>query len=480
MPADWEAWLDGEGVPDGTPYLIAPDWGYDAALNGYFHRPGGLEEPLKTSSNRAYALERFLNFLHVSRGGKGWRDATEEDHRAFQYWRRRDGAGPLVDGPTWSQEVALVHQFYVWAKGKKLTGASPIPLRARRDPPPEVAIMKSSGRAEEDEGVPASYAHDGGQESLEWLPAAEYRRWRDVGVRGYTAQGLPDPGFRGRWAARNAAYTDLMVRTGMRITEQSSLTLVELPTEPGPGYRRFWLPGAVAKGGSARWVYVPASVRRDLADYVEFDRSMVVKEAQAERRYEAIRRPLVIEDPKRPLVARATSGALRGRRLDVRGVKPLERYRLLVEGADGLEPAMFWLGEGGMPLAVSTWKDMFTTANARCRAQGVKERAHAHALRHTFAVITLEQLQRGHIKALAEMNLEQRWHYQKIFGDPSDWVRRRLGHTSQVTTLIYLHALQELEMETRMALVPDAWEDPRDTAPGLIGSEAKPTDLDRV
>ena len=34
----------------------------------------------------------------------------------------------------------------------------------------------------------------------------------------------------------------------------------------------------------------------------------------------------------------------------------------------------------------------------------------------------------------------------------------RLGHRSVGTTQIYLHALQELEMETRMALVPDTWE----------------------
>jgi integrase len=99
---------------------------------------------------------------------------------------------------------------------------------------------------------------------------------------------------------------------------------------------------------------------------------------------------------------------------------------------------------------------------------------HAHLLRHTFAVVTLEQLQRGHIAALAEMNPDQRGHYTRIFGDPLDWVRRRLGHRSVLTTVIYLHALQELEMETRMALVPDLWEDPRDTPLELVGDDAEP------
>jgi hypothetical protein len=34
----------------------------------------------------------------------------------------------------------------------------------------------------------------------------------------------------------------------------------------------------------------------------------------------------------------------------------------------------------------------------------------------------------------------------------------RLGHRSIQTTQIYMHTLNELEMETRMMLVPDGWE----------------------
>jgi integrase len=266
-----------------------------------------------------------------------------------------------------------------------------------------------------------------------------------------------------------------MVRTGMRISEQSLLTVFEMAlADRGAGYRRFWLPEAIAKGGSSRWVYVPGGVRRDLREYAEFDRSLVVQEAQADGRYEKIRRPLVIADPTQPHLAVRTSGATRGEQVDIRKLKAPERYRLLADTEAGLEPAMFWLGESGMPIAVSTWKDLFTDANQRCEEAGIPERAHAHLLRHTFAVITLEQLQRGHIKALGELNEDQRLHYTRIFGDPLDWVRRRLGHVSQVTTVKYLHALQELEMATRMALVPDGWEDPRDTSLPALGASEKP------
>ena len=37
--------------------------------------------------------------------------------------------------------------------------------------------------------------------------------------------------------------------------------------------------------------------------------------------------------------------------------------------------------------------------------------------------------------------------------------------------MIYLNALAELEMRTRMALVPDGWEDPRDTPLTVLSAE---------
>jgi integrase len=262
-----------------------------------------------------------------------------------------------------------------------------------------------------------------------------------------------------------------MVRTGLRLSEQASLTVFEVPLDRGlGGYQRFWLPTAIAKGRSARWVYVPESVVADLAGYAVLDRTDVIEQARAAGRYDQLRNPLVVPDADTPVAAQSGSGVRT--RVKVANLGPDERRRLLVDGPDGLEPAAFWLSEFGTPLAISTWKDLFATANKRCRRVGVPLTAHAHLLRHTFAVVTLEQLQRGHIAALAELNVEQRGHWTQIFGDPLDWVRRRLGHRSAVTTQIYLHALSELEMETRMALVPTDWEDPRSTPLNALAEPA--------
>ncbi|MFF5297893.1 integrase [Streptomyces sp. NPDC013161] len=474
-PEEWELWLDDQGIPDGTPYLLSPRFVYDVNPNSYLHRVDYLEGPLNSQRNRARALAGYFTFLHQARGASDWRDATEDDHRAYRHWRRRDAKGPRIDGSTWSQDTSHVFQFYKHAKKKSWVAEIPMALREAKE---RSGSPRGRRSADEVEKVPASYAHDEAGTRIEWLPAPSYRRWRDVGVRGYDAQGLPREHFRGRWASRNAAFTDMLVRTGMRLEEQGTLLKSEIPLGEGPaGYSKFWLPKSIAKRESGRWLYEPASTRRDLTAYAVEDRAWVVEEARDAGRYRRIRRPLVIADPELPHLAQYTSGATVGQRVDVRLLGPLERRRLLVDTEEGLEPAMFWLGEHGMPLSLSTWKDMFTAANERCEAAGLEERAHAHLCRHTFAVITLEQLQRGHLAALGEMNPAQRLHYQRIFGDPMDWVRCRLGHSSQLSTLIYLHALQELEMETRMALVPDTWEDPRDTPLDALGDEKPPADL---
>ena len=178
---------------------------------------------------------------------------------------------------------------------------------------------------------------------------------------------------------------------------------------------------------------------------------------------------MVVEDPGRPVVSQLVGGLRR--RVKIADLDPSERVRVLIGGPDGLEPAAFWFGEHGQPLSVSAWKGLFRDANSRCAAAGVAVNCHAHLLRHTFAVVTLEQLQRGHIAALSELTVDQRGHYTRVFGDPLDWVRRRLGHRSVVTTQIYLHALAELEMQTRMVLVPDDWEDPRESPATLASND---------
>jgi site-specific recombinase XerD len=458
LTTDWPEWLRRSDTLPGTPFLIGPSFDYDIELNAFFCSAEMQSRAHNTQAGYARDLAAFLNFTLSARDRCDWRDVDESDHVAYWRWRRMDPDGPQVKGATWDREVAAADKFFQWQVDAGRLLVNPVPHRVRRIMP----IYSGYTCKGSSSTVPATYSHDRESERVEWLPPESYRRWRDVGLRGYGADGLPDSRFRGRWAARNATFCDLMVRTGLRLSEQASLTVFEVPQDRGlGGYQRFWLPTAIAKGRSARWVYVPESVVADLVGYAVVDRAEVIELARAAGRYDQVRNPVVVQDPNIAVAVQFGSGVRT--RVKVANLGPAERRRLLVDGPNGLEPASFWLSELGTPLAISTWKDMFASANKRCGRAGIPLTAHAHLLRHTFAVVTLEQLQRGHIAALGELNAEQRGHWRQIFGDPLDWVRRRLGHRSAVTTQIYLHALSELEMETRMALVPTDWEDPRNT-----------------
>lgn len=461
LRAGWQTWQSRAAIPVGTPYLMSPEFGYDIELNAFFYSVEMLVSALTTRVGYARDVKAFLNFLTLSRGGCDWRDASEEDHRAYLVWRREDRAGPHVSDGTWDREVSALNRFYKWQTARGHVPANPIPQRSQRTAP------GYSRRGDASRETAATYSHGRRSERIEWFPAESYRLWRDVGIRGYTATGVPDPTFRGRWASRNSVFVDLMVRTGLRLSEQSSLLLSEIPEQRGiSGYQRLWLPASIAKGGSARWIYLPSSVSRDLATYIRLDRGEVVDAARAAGRYDHLDGSSWVVEQGSGVARRSHGNAA----VKVEQLTPSERRLLFVETEDGLEPAALWLSEYGLPVSVSTWKDMFTQANRRCTGHGVDLHGHAHMLRHTFAVLTLEQMQRGHIASLSKLTPEQRGYYTRIFGDPLDWVRQRLGHRSVVTTQIYLHALEQLEMETRMALISDTWEDPRDPRALAVGT----------
>jgi len=52
--------------------------------------------------------------------------------------------------------------------------------------------------------------------NVKWLTPRPYRMRRDVGLRGYAADLRRDPSWRGRHDGRNAAYSDLLLGSGLR------------------------------------------------------------------------------------------------------------------------------------------------------------------------------------------------------------------------------------------------------------------------
>ncbi len=340
-------------------------------LNGYFTGTWLRASPKNTQAAVAYDLKKWLDFVASSRDRPTWRDATTEDRAAFEQWRRKDPRGPRIASTTWDREVATVNGFYQWAVRQGHVPGNPLvqrPSRARRRSVNEPAAQ-----------TPAEASHLGPRRDLEWLTPVMYRCWRDVGVRGFTSDGLPDRSFRGRYASRNAAFTDMLIRTSLRISEQVALSLFDLPELTHAMVNaRTWLPNAVAKNGSGRAIYIPASVLKDVRDYIETERADAVAAARAAGLYDRIHDPLIVEDRQldRVRVGRQWVG--------VAQLDPGERRRLLVRTDHGLEPAALWLTGRGTPATVSAWQQVFKDAKTRCARHAVRIRCHPHALRHSF------------------------------------------------------------------------------------------------
>jgi hypothetical protein len=207
--------------------------------------------------------------------------------------------------------------------------------------------------------------------NVKWLTPRTYRLWRDVGVLGYDADQQPDSTWRGRNDARNAAFTDLLFSSGLRLREGGCLLTLEVPDAVG-GHRYYegTVAASVAKRRERMFYVSAASVAR-VAAYAATTRRQAVRAAQRRGGYDRL--------PGRLTVTKVGSGATR--RLtwrDERGrtgsaatntIGPAERMRLFVEGEHGgLEPLWLWLTEGGMPMAYQSWEKVFDAADARVAA----------------------------------------------------------------------------------------------------------------
>jgi hypothetical protein len=197
-----------------------------------------------------------------------------------------------------------------------------------------------------------------------------YRLWRHIGLLGYDAAGQPEPSWRGRNDGRNAAFTDLLFSSGLRLREGGCLLTLEVPDAAGGhGYYEGTVAGAVAKRRQ-RMFYASAAALRRVAAYAATTRAEAVRRARRRRRYEQVPGKLIVTrigHGTRPRLAWRDEHA-RAADVPLGAISPDERMRLFTVGEDGLEPLWLWLGESGMPMAYESWEKVFDAANARVAA----------------------------------------------------------------------------------------------------------------
>ena len=391
---------------------------------------------LSLNSQISYAYDLRLHFSFLSSQGINWRDATEEHLVDFEYWRRRDEHNPRrVGGAKFARELTACRRFYEWQEKRGVISRSPVEVRAvpQRDGSfVEVARLQPSNRR---------------SVQMKWLTPAAYRQWCNVGLAGYCSDDSYDGSWRGRNASRNMAFAETMWSSGLRLREGATLLFAELPSTESSAYPSARLGEAVAKGrGRDYWISRQALAA--IRTYRNWSRAEAVRRAQDQGRYDDVAGIMiqVSVTSHRQLIYKDLHGNEGMVSLD--SLHADERHKVFVEGEHGLEPAMVWLSEAGLPMPHTTWQKVFQVANARCEAQGLKDRScHPHALRHSFALRWLCVFLHAHDRRFG-LTPQERDEFRRTFGDAYTMVSQLLGHSSkEVTEQIYLEPARDLPLE---------------------------------
>jgi integrase len=437
---DLSAWIRSHDGVSGQPFLLGPNGHPDLRVNAFFGSPRMRALDPDTWRKYGYALGVWLNFLETRR--VSWDQATPEDLEAFKVWRLADDRNParVKTGTFAKGSLAALRAFYGWAAATyKVT--SPILTR-------EVQVRGRYGLepVEQAEVMPSGIR----EQDVKWLDPAGYRRWRDVGLRGFGLDGLEDPTWRGRNEQRDAAFADGLYETGLRLQEWASVLDLELPADdPTRGYATRWLAAACAKGKVARRYWLPRVALTEVLSYGEGERALAVHRAQRKGRYERLHSVRVVErvyaDGR--LKLRKAGGEEETVPLDE--LTPEARLRLFRRVDGELEPLAVWLNEDGLPRQKKAWEKTFERANARLERLGlIGFRAEPHHLRHSFALKWYSVGKLLYEARFAHLDGEELRDFRAQFGDTWQLVALLLGHRDPRTTMgVYLEPFRALDVE---------------------------------
>lgn len=418
------------GLTAGLPFLLRPDGSPDIDVLAFCASPTFKLLTEQTRESYAKDLRLFLSFLDSQ--SIDWREATWSDLLDYEHWRRRDPSNPYaISGAKMARELAACRKFYDWQQARGLLTQTPFTTNFTAN------------------GVELSrlQTKDARRTRVKWLTPRAYRQWLHVGLEGALPDSRLDPSWRGRSEGRNAALAELLWTSGLRLREAGTLLLDELPSpDPTSQYLRARVGQSVAKG-RGRDFWMSSAARQQIESYCRSTRAMLVARAQAAGTYTAM--PSAIIATHKPgnrltLVETDTSAV---REVTFDQLTTGERRRLLIEGPQGLEPAMLFLTETGLPLRYESWEAVFKQASLRCQRLAVPVTCHPHMLRHSFALRMLVTLIHAFDRRLG-LSEDERKDYRLLFGDPWVLVQTLLGHAHPDTTRdVYLEPVQGLQLE---------------------------------
>ncbi|WP_327353140.1 site-specific integrase [Streptomyces sp. NBC_01304] len=417
-------------------------------------------------TKRNYTTDIALLLTALWSRGKTWLEATSKDLENYEDWRRFASANPdRIGGSKWDRELSAIMSLYSWAKKAGYLTRNPV-------------LMKQVlGRNGESLLVPEQRADDARPSNVHWLTPRTWRRWIDVGLRGHTREGAPEPGWVGRLEDRNVAFARTLVSSGLRLGEGSSLLTFEVPKRRlgGGRYYRGQVAAEVTRSKKQRTYYVSSEAIGDVESYVASSRAWAVRKAQKAGRYDRLPEMRMLLEVTRGLKPKVRwcdrNGVIGERELNL--LTWQERTLLFEDRSNGPEPLWLWLNERGLPFEPSSWESVFRTANERCERvltppehlrkdphQVFAPYATPHAARHSFALFMLVVL--NHLlDQRYGLTPEERRDFRLLYGDPWFMVQNLLGHASRDTTVKhYLAPVADLQLRAMLATAEDRIEAP--------------------
>lgn len=435
-----------------VPIILRDGELYDPDLDRFF-RDLPLNGVRSRHSLRAYGYDVlvWIRFLSEACAKTVWQ-ADRHDILAYHRARRRVEAGQRISAASWNRAIACLDRLYRWGVQEGLIAEAPFTHRS-------VWRQGYGGRRAQISARNDAYEPAARRADVSFVTLDDYRRFRDVGLRGHLPDGGARPGARDRNGIRNVLFSDLIVTTGLRLEEASCLFASDLVFTGGNCSRQVWLdlPDAQTKGDRGRQILVPARLLEQVRAYIDVERAHAVAKFQRRSGWQSIDRPIFVHRERHGARLRLLDGGEIA--LDL--IDPEERGRIIVCDSDGTpsEPAVLWLSEIGLPVRPNSWEVVFARASSRCRSFDLDINISPHQLRHTFAVHMLAMLIQHRLRAAA-LPIGPMEGYRQILGDPLQQVQRLLGHASLTTTYIYLDHIAtradtvDAAVEELLALLP--------------------------
>ena len=357
-------------IPAGRPFFILRNGLPDRDLDGYC---AYLLDPRRRSSNtwKTYASQVAVFLRFMTAQNKSWKDATKDDLRAY-YQVRSTGAfqvGPAIKGQSWNIAASAIVHLYEYALEAGLIQSLPFKYRKAK---------KIFGNNTEKTSDLLARANP---EPINFISITNYKfQWRPLLSQERNSQ-------------RNLALSDLLITTGLRISEALSLQVHQLPDPDNIAYagKKSVAIRVVGKGSKPRRVLVPKRILRAIRFYIEEDREVALA-ALLKKRKKA---------------------------------KPSSQV---------------FLSQTGTPLSVRSVERFFEKISSKVRI-----RLTPHGGRHTFAVYQLEAMIKRMALNLRELKQGGADAYRQILNDPLRQLQLLLGHKSLSSTYIYLDFLEESE-----------------------------------